>query len=57
MLRHDKKLAAAWRKKDKTSFLALLPKIIMRGIKKDAKEFGWTQRDFDNLVAYAVKKK
>jgi len=52
MLKHDKKLAAAWKKKDKTEFLRLLAARITKGIKRDAKKYGYNP---DDLLDFGTK--
>lgn len=50
MLKHDKKLAAAWKKKDKRAFQKILIDHIKESIIRDAEENGWLMDDILEVI-------
>jgi len=57
MLRHDKKLSAAWKKKDKRLFEIILADRIKQAILRDAEENGWTMDDILGMIDFRWKRK
>ena len=55
MLLHDKKLAAAWHKKDKRKFEELLIERIKKSIIRDAEENGWTMDAMEEFIKEVSK--